>query len=129
MTTLTALFLSATLQTGLPANLLSSLCYVESAHKINAIHHDDGNGDSLGVCQIKYPTAKMMGFKGTSEQLMLPKNNIKYAAKYLAHQIKRYNGDVTKAVIAYNQGSAKNLTSTKYSIKVFKQWRKQNNVR
>lgn len=69
-------------------------------------------------------TAKMMGFKGTARQLMLPQNNIKFAAAYLAHQIKRYHGDVAQGIISYNQGSSKHLTSTKYCVKVYKKWGK-----
>lgn len=107
---------------GLPNNLLHSICYVESRYKVNAVHKDDGNGDSLGVCQVKLTTAKSLGFKGTEKQLMEPKYNIKYAAKYLSHQIKRYSS-IKKGVIAYNRGNAKYLTSSKYQVKVYKQWR------
>lgn len=122
MTTLAALFITMSTQYGLPAGLLSSLCYVESKHDITAVHHDDGNASSLGVCQIKLATAKQMGFKGTEEELMLPENNIRYAAKFLSHQIKRYDS-VKRGVIAYNRGNARGLTSSKYQVKVFKQWR------
>lgn len=115
-------FALITAQYNLPPNLLSSLCYVESHHKVSAIHHDDGGADSLGICQIKLKTAKNMGFKGTAKQLMDPKMNIKYAGKYLRHQINRYHS-IPIAVIAYNRGSAKGLTVSKYQIKVYKQWR------
>lgn len=108
----------------LPPNLLTSLCYVESGHKVAAVHQDDGNGDSLGICQIKLSTARFVGFKGTRKQLMDPTINIYYAAKYLGHQVQRYHGDLTKAVIAYNIGSARQLKTTQYSQKVMKQWRK-----
>jgi soluble lytic murein transglycosylase-like protein len=116
-------------QFGLPQGLLSSLCYVESTHNVNAIHKDDGRGNSVGVCQIKLETAQWLGFKGTEKQLMDPKTNIYYAAKYLARNSSRYNGDITKAIIAYNIGHAKQLTHTKYSDKVLRQWRKQTDVK
>lgn len=116
------LFMIVSAQFNLPPGLLSSLCYVESNHHINAIHHDDGNGDSLGICQIKLSTAQGLGFKGTQKELMQIENNIYYAGAYLQHQKSRYNGNITRAVIAYNIGSAKNLTNTKYQTKVFKQW-------
>lgn len=122
---LTLYFLLTTAQYNLPPNLLSSLCYVESHYDIHAIHLEDGPEDSLGVCQLHISTAKLMGFKGTKRQLMDPQVNIHYAGAYLAHQIKRYNGQINKAVIAYNYGSAKNLTSSKYQIKVYNQWRKK----
>lgn len=109
-------------QFNLPPNLLSSLCYIESKHDITAVHHDDGTTDSLGVCQIKLQTAKELGFKSTAKDLMDPKTNIYYAGKYLNHQLHRYN-DTRRAVIAYNMGSAKALTSSKYQRKVYTYWR------
>lgn len=121
MNTLTALFITISVKYGLPPKILSSLCYVESKHKITAIHRDDGGADSLGVCQVKLATAKWLGFKGSAKDLMLPKNNIKYAAKYLKHNIDRY-GTLEKGVIAYNLGHAGKLTTTKYQRKVFKKW-------
>jgi soluble lytic murein transglycosylase-like protein len=109
-------------QQHLPPGLLESVCWVESRHVVSAIHHDDGSGDSLGICQVKYKTAKWLGFKGTEKDLMKPGNNIKVSAMYLRYQINRYK-NVEKALIAYNRGNAKNLTRTKYSIKVINKWR------
>jgi soluble lytic murein transglycosylase-like protein len=111
-----------TVHFNLPEGLLSSVCYTESTHNITAIHHDDGNGDSLGLCQVKLKTAKFMGFKGTTRELMEPLTNTYYAAKYLSHQLSRYT-NIKRGVIAYNMGSAKVLTTTKYQSKVFKYWR------
>jgi soluble lytic murein transglycosylase-like protein len=119
---LVLLFNAATNTFDLPPNLLSSLCYVESTHNVNAIHHDDGGSDSLGVCQIKYETAQWLGFEGSEKELMEPAVNVYYAAKFLAKQKSRYHGNIAKAIIAYNRGNAKGLTSTAYSVKVIKQW-------
>jgi soluble lytic murein transglycosylase-like protein len=123
MNTVWVFFLITSSQYNLPKGLLPALCYIESAHNIKAIHHDDGNGDSLGICQIKLETARTVGFKGTAKQLMDPKTNIHYAGKYLAKQLVRYDGSIKKAVIAYNQGSVKILTSTSYQRKVYDKWR------
>lgn len=119
---LIALFTATTIQLHLPSNLLSSLCYVESRHDITAIHKDDGNSDSLGICQIKLATAQWLGFRGTRTQLMEPGINIKYAGLYLKWQILRYKS-IQKAVISYNRGNAKGLTTSRYQARVFKQWR------
>ena len=124
MNTIAVIFTAYSVQFGLPEGLLSALCYVESNHNPAAIHHDDGGGDSLGICQVKYKTAKWLGFKGTPEQLLRPEINIKYAAAYLKYQHKRYDNSLQKAVVAYNKGHADDVTST-YSKKVFKQWRKK----
>lgn len=120
------LFVAISSQNHLPPGLLNSLCYVESRHNPKAIHHDDGaGGDSLGVCQIKLKTAQEMGYKGTEKQLMQPSTNIRYAAKFLKFQLKRYDNNIAKAVIAYNKGNAKGLTTSKYQRKVFNKWGKR----
>lgn len=120
-------FTAITNQYSLPQGLLSSLCYVESKHNVQAVNEDDGRGPSLGICQIKEATAKMIGFKGSKKELMVPDFNIKYAGLYLSKQLKRYNGDVKKAVAAYNAGSyipGKNgqPVNNIYVRKVFSQW-------
>lgn len=122
---LTTLFFTTSKQFDLPQNLLSSLCFIESTHNPNAVHKDDGTTNSVGVCQLKLKTAKWLGFKGTEKQLMDPRTNIYYAAKYLKYQIDRYNS-VERGIVAYNKGNAKNLTHSKYSEKVMKQWRLYN---
>jgi soluble lytic murein transglycosylase-like protein len=124
---LTALFLGATVHFQLPPGLLSSLCYIESRHQVNAIHHDDGRTNSVGICQVKLETAKWLGFKGTEKDLMDPRINIYYAGLYLKKQLMRYNAQTNKAVIAYNYGHAGSLTQTDYQVRVFKHWRKSLN--
>lgn len=119
---LTFLFISTTTQLNLPPNLLEAICYVESKYDVRTIHYNDGDGNSIGLCQVKLKTAQWLGFKGTEQQLMDPQTNIYYAGKYLQHQIKRYHS-VNRAVIAYNYGHAGDLTSTKYQVTVFKYWR------
>jgi soluble lytic murein transglycosylase-like protein len=116
---LLTIFTAVTLQLNLPPNLLSSICWIESRHKVNAVHKDDGGESSLGVCQIKYSTAKWLGFKGKQKELMNPKINIYYAGLYLKYNLKRYN-NISRAVVAYNRGNAKNLLKTKYSMAVMR---------
>lgn len=57
---------------------------------------------------------------------MLPRNNVKYAGLYLKYQLNRYHGDVARAVVAYNRGNARHLTSSRYQVRVFKEWRTAN---
>ena len=125
MNSLAVIFLTMTTHFGLPDGLLSSLCYVESTHNPNAIHRDDGNTDSIGLCQIKYKTAKGMGYNGTEKQLLEPTTNAYYSAMYLKKQIKRYKS-VQRGVIAYNRGNSKNLTTSRYQRKVYSIWNKSN---
>ncbi len=116
---LEALFLTIAANEGVPANVLSAICWVESSHRAHVINYADGRGDSLGLCQVKLSTARWMGFKGTREQLIRdPKANATYAAKYLKYQLKRYNGDLHKAIAAYNVGHYRAGANSRYVQKV-----------
>lgn len=61
---------------------------------------------SLGLMQIRYQTAKMLGFKGHQNKLYDPDTNIKLGVKYLRKLLIKYpvNND---GIIAYNQGRPK----------------------
>lgn len=116
--TLEAIFIAASLAYGVPDGLLSSLCFVESSHRI-AVRKVDSNGrESLGVCQIQKETAQDLGFEGTKKDLMAPEINIFWSAFYLSKQHERY-GSWIKAVKAYNAGSTKNSKHNTYSWRVF----------
>lgn len=126
-TSLFLIFVATSNTFNLPPGLLKSVCYVESTHNVKALHHNDGGATSLGICQIKLSTAKLLKFKGTEEELMKPQNNIHYAGKYLAHQLKRYDKDIVMAVSAYNAGSYRRnalgkAKNQKYVDKVFNVW-------
>lgn len=84
--------------------LLLAICTQES-NLTNAYVLHDGGSPSIGVCQLKYDTAKMLGFKGSAIQLMDVKTNAHYAAKYLAYQQTRYGNDWHKLAASYNAGS------------------------
>lgn len=129
MTTLPGLFLLASLNFHLPPNLLESVCFVESKHQVSAYNKNDKGSPSYGVCQIKYSTAKMLGFTGSPAELQNPKINVYYAAKYLSHLQTRYHSNISKMIISYNRGSAKKLTHTRYSDKVYSAWEEFNNER
>lgn len=128
-TYLMMLFATTTQDFNLPPGLLSALCWVESNHQARAVNPDDGGSPSVGVCQIKPSTARILGFKGSRQALMQPKYNIKYAAKYLKQQIDRYNGDLRQGVAAYNAGKCRfnskhQIMNRQYVDKVFKAWAK-----
>lgn len=109
---------------GLPPGLLSAVCFTESSHNVSVIHHHDGRGDSIGVCQLKLATARVMGFQGDARTLQLPEVNIYYAGKYLSHQLHRYYRDIGSAVAAYNSGTLRvdargEIRNKNYVRKVF----------
>lgn len=89
---------------GVSGALLLAICTHESGLKNTLVPHDGGS-PTYGVCQVKYETAKMLGFDGKAKDLMTPEINIKWAAEYLKYQNQRYNGDWCKVVAAYNAGT------------------------
>lgn len=127
MNPLILVFISVSSQFNLPQGLLSSVCFVESSHNVGAIHYNDGKGNSVGVCQLKLATAKLLGFKGNEQQLKNYKVNVFYAGKYLKKQLDRYNGNADMAVAAYNAGKCRInkkglIKNIKYVNKVRKVW-------
>lgn len=126
MSNLLLIFASVTQTLSLPTGLLSSLCFVESKHNLTAVVKNDGGTPSIGVCQVKLATAKMLGFKGNEKELKKPIVNIYYAGLYLSKQINRYK-DVTKGIAAYNSGSyitnnSGKTVNHKYVRKVLLAW-------
>lgn len=110
----------------LPAGLLTSICFIESSHNPNAVHFEDGNQDSIGLCQLHLSTAQMMGFEGKEEDLLDPAVNANYAAKYLKYLSTRYKGKTIRAISAYNAGHY-TTHNKKYVSKVLNHWKKDNN--
>ncbi len=131
VTALAALFLTVSQTYNLPPGLLSALCYVESGHDVRALHLDDNGSPSIGVCQVKLSTARLLGFKGSESDLRDPKLNVRVAGQYLSYQLLRYNRNVHKAVSAYNAGTwtvnAQGHTrNVKYVNKVLRRWERSN---
>lgn len=125
--TLALIFLSVTNQFALPEGLVSAVCFTESNHKVHVVNKYDGKSPSFGLCQVKLATARMLGFKGHEKMLMNPGVNAFYSAKYLSSQMRRYKGNVKKAVASYNSGSYKEDTlgrpiNSAYVRKVFTAW-------
>jgi soluble lytic murein transglycosylase-like protein len=99
-----AIIAAAAKQAGVPVALMLAICSHES-HLTNVkVPHDHGS-PSYGVCQLKYGTAQMVGFKGKPDDLMKPEINAKYASMYLRWQLDRYDGNWCRATSAYNSGT------------------------
>lgn len=99
---------------GIPAPLLAAVCYTESTHQPHATNLDDNGSSSIGLCQVKLATAKMMGYTGTVEGLYDGKANARLAARYLKYQLDRYpGGEWTDAIAAYNAGSVRKCNMEK----------------
>lgn len=87
-----------------PPALLLAICVHESGLS-NALVPQDGHSPTYGICQVKYETAQMIGYKGSASKLMVPSENAKWAALYLKYQLDRYEDSWVYAVAAYNAGS------------------------
>ena len=89
---------------GLSPALVRAVIWVES--RGIPVQKLDTNGHvSYGVMQVQVPAASDVGFRGDPARLM-GIEGIRYGVRYLAHQIRRYGGDVSKGVGAYNAGNA-----------------------
>jgi soluble lytic murein transglycosylase-like protein len=76
---------------------------------------------SYGLFQIMYPTAREHGFKGYPEELFVPEISGKIACKILKNLIQWSEGDLSKAVAAYNGGKGNwdGIHPQKYAQQVF----------
>lgn len=92
-----------------PHELAMAIIDRESYPRYNTLsYRKEPNGkESFGLMQILSSTARGIGFKGVGSELYLPAVGVFWGMLYLATQLKRYKGDVTKAVAAYNAGSAR----------------------
>ena len=66
------------------------------------------------IVQIHVKTGKAYGY--SSEDLFNSDINIDFGTQYISGHIKSYNGDVLKALSAYNQGTTR-VNSGNYSTK------------
>lgn len=100
--------------------IIQAMSWVENRYR-NVTVTDNGSL-SYGPLQIKCDTARMVGLKFDCEQLRDPEVSIRFAIKYYELQLKRYNGNIEKAVAAYNAGSAticKNINRGDKGIQCF----------
>jgi soluble lytic murein transglycosylase-like protein len=75
-----------------------ALALVETESTFDPSSYSEGN---YGLMQVRYNTAKDMGFNGTKEQLMDVSNNIEYGMRFLEYCYKRFHSD-RAALECYN---------------------------
>jgi len=63
-----------------------------------------GRGGTIGLMQIKLPTARGMGYTGDAAGLRDPDTNLNWGVKYLAGAYRAANGDHNRAVRYYAGG-------------------------
>jgi len=84
---------------GLDAELLVNVMRQESGFRPCAV---SAKG-AMGLMQLMPSTAEQFGVKDSFD----PVENVEAGARFLSELMKRYNGDVFKAVSAYNAGPAR----------------------
>jgi soluble lytic murein transglycosylase-like protein len=96
---LNALISAYAAEYGLPETLLHRVIKRESNYNI-AIYRRG----YWGLMQIKYVTARTMGYRGTPDGLLDPETNIKFGGKYLAGAYLVADGNVDRAMRLYRSG-------------------------
>ena len=81
----------------LPASFVESVAKIESAMKQNAVSPKG----AIGVMQLMPATAKQLNADPND-----PEQNIDAGTRLLGELLIKYNGDVAKALAAYNAGTA-----------------------
>jgi soluble lytic murein transglycosylase-like protein len=93
--------------THIPREVVLAIIDRESYPRYNANSYrkEPSGRESFGLMQVLDTTAQGLGFAPAA--LLDPVTGIVAGASYLGNQLKRYKGDITKAVAAYNAGSAR----------------------
>jgi len=82
---------------GVPVNLLKAVGKAESGFDENAV----SRCGAQGIMQLMPATAKSLGVSNSFD----PEQNIMGGAKYISGLLKKYDGDTSLALAAYNAGS------------------------
>ena len=84
---------------GLPVSLVHRVVTRESGYNPRA-----RNRGALGLMQIKYATARGVGYGGSPGGLLDPETNLTYAVRYLAGAYHAAGGNASRAVAYYASG-------------------------
>jgi len=84
---------------GLPVSLVHRVVTRESGYNPRATSR--GN---LGLMQIRYATARGVGYGGSPGGLLDPETNLTYAVRYLAGAYRAAGGNANRAVAYYASG-------------------------
>jgi soluble lytic murein transglycosylase-like protein len=85
---------------GVPEALVHRVVIRESRYDPRAV----GAGGAMGLMQIKYSTARAMGYTGSPAGLLDADTNLTYAVRYLAGAYRVAQGNPDRAVMNYARG-------------------------
>jgi soluble lytic murein transglycosylase-like protein len=84
---------------GVPVELVHRVVKRESGYNPRASH-----AGNFGLMQIRYATARGVGYTGSAAGLLDPEVNLTYAVKYLAGAYRAAGGNASRAVSLYASG-------------------------
>lgn len=84
---------------GVPEPLVHRIVMRESRYHPGLVHHH-----CFGLMQIKYETARAMGYKGAASGLLDPHVNLTYAVPYLANAYRLADADEDRATALFSAG-------------------------
>lgn len=90
----------AALRYSMDPDLLHAVIKVESNYRPLAV----SSKGAIGLMQIMPTTGVELGFANPRRDLLIPVNNIDAGARYLARMMRRFDGDLSLALAAYNAG-------------------------
>lgn len=86
----------------LPAEFALAVMEIESFYDPEA----RGGDGEIGLMQVMPATARLMGFRGTLDDLAEPRTNIALGVRYLAGAFRLAEGDLCTTVMKYRAGHA-----------------------
>ncbi len=102
-----SLIMSQGVKSGIEAAIIAAIISAESGGDATRTRWEANVEDySYGLMQIRWTTAKWLGYGGSRDGLLKPSDNISYGVKYLKYQYDRY-GDLVDAIAAYNSGTVR----------------------
>lgn len=104
---------------GVPYSLVDAVMWIESRYNPAAT----GGVGEIGLMQIRPPTARLLGFRGTLGELRKPRTNIRLGTRYLAGAWRLAKGDICTAVMKYRAGHGEHRFSVR-SVEYCKKVRK-----
>ena len=96
---------------GVPVGLATAVVRVESNYKA----HVTGRAGEVGLMQIKYQTARGLGYTGTRAALYDPTTNLEWGMRYLAGAHKLAGGNLCGTLAKYQGGHNTRGTRTSHN--------------